>query len=533
MVVSASPLWLPTRQPQDDSPIYHLGPNSNRYFAGLAQNEIFRAILNLRKQRCRQIVRLHPLDPHSADLRLDSIPTTLHTSPIYLHETTMPQEAVTFTLHDQQAFHESEISNGILYLTPDGRFLPSESSLDAQPPHTIPEDGIIINDPAMRGQYDGPHLAREIIPRRHKIFHRFLDQLDEGTEDLTRALDKGHSRPNAKMKPPSHYSPADIRLYYLDDAHYPSRSDDQYAICFYPDPSTARQKLQIGQPLEFRAIIQTVSSELHRRIGRRTNNDYLAPSSSLHRCNPRLLQILEPDYKLQIIGLEDYTFVDPNNLPPWHWRIAKDHFFIYAVETNNHDLSRHSYLQLASAHNVDNIHNWIYRDMKLYYYAKKSGRHLYLHEDGHLSPETHIVTNSPDLNKSMDASRNAEYDEWLWDPDSEPSLYIYDRDWHFDSLPMAHVLCTRRSPLQIPTQPPDSVWFAHYTTNAINSTEENPHLYLVDRTREYAADRVSSFQYNPEDYESSRSPRINAAANPNNTPCCGPYGIHNDPEQGT
>ena len=85
----------------------------------------------------------------------------------------MPQEAVTFTLHDQQAFHESEISNGILYLTPDGRFLPSESSLDAQPPHTIPKDGIIINDPAMRGQYDGPHLARETIPRRHKNFIDF------------------------------------------------------------------------------------------------------------------------------------------------------------------------------------------------------------------------------------------------------------------------------------------------------------------------------------------------------------------------
>ena len=131
MVVSASPLWLPTRQPQDDSPIYHLGPNSNRYFAGLAQNKIFRVILNLRKQRCRQIGRLHPLDPHSASLRLDSIPTTLHISPISLHETTMPQEAVSFTLHDQQAFNESEISNGILYLTPDGRFLPSESSLDA------------------------------------------------------------------------------------------------------------------------------------------------------------------------------------------------------------------------------------------------------------------------------------------------------------------------------------------------------------------------------------------------------------------
>ena len=116
MVVSASPPWLPTRHSQEDSPIYHLGPNSNRYFAGLAQNEIFRANLNLRKQRCRQTVRLHPLDPHSAGLRLDSIPTTLHTSTSFLHETTMPQEAVTFTLHDQQAFHESKMSNGIYIL---------------------------------------------------------------------------------------------------------------------------------------------------------------------------------------------------------------------------------------------------------------------------------------------------------------------------------------------------------------------------------------------------------------------------------
>ena len=98
--------------------------------------------------------------------------------------------------------------------------------------------------------------------------------------------------------------------------------------------------------------------------------------------------------------------------------------FVYAAHHNNHELSHYRYLSkhYSFAHDIDNMHRWIYRDVKLYYYAKKSHKSLYLHIDGHLSPETHIVTNSPDLKKTIDASRNTEYNDWLWNSESEPWL---------------------------------------------------------------------------------------------------------------
>ena len=161
MVVSRDPQCLPMRQIQDFSPEYPLTQNGNMYFVGLMQSITFRAVLNLARQINRQIVRLHPLEPHIGKI---TSPTNLHTSPIYLHETTMQPEAVMFTTQDQQAFHESEQSNGVLFLTPDGRIVPSESTLDAQPPHPEPKDAIMINDPAMREHCDGPNLADEIIP---------------------------------------------------------------------------------------------------------------------------------------------------------------------------------------------------------------------------------------------------------------------------------------------------------------------------------------------------------------------------------
>ena len=149
--------------------------------------------------------------------------------------------------------------------------------------------------------------------------------------------------------------------------------------------------------------------------------------------------------------------------------------------------------------------------------------------DGHLSPETHSIT-SPDHRRTIDASRNAEYEDWLWDSQSEPWLYIFERDWNAGyGRPVAHVLSPRNSPAQLPTQPRDSVWFDHYTTNDVDSTEKNPNHSLVNRARYYVTDNISTLKWDPEDF---RSAQINNGSNANSRPSCGPYGIHNDPEQG-
>ena len=205
--------------------------------------------------------------------------------------------------------------------------------------------------------------------------------------------------------------------------------------------------------------------------------------------------------------------------------------FVYAAHHYNHELSHYSYLSkhCSFAHDIDNMHGWIYRDVKLYYYAKKSHTSLYLHIDGHLSSETHSTT-SPDHRRTIDASRSAKYEDWLWDSDSEPSLYIFERDWsESGGAPIAHVLCPRDSPEQISTQPRDSVWFDHYTTNDTDSTQENPNLSLVNRARFYVTDLISTFKW---DHEDVRSARINIGSDANSRPSHGPYGIHQNPEQG-
>ena len=111
----------------------------------------------------------------------------------------MQPEAVMFTTQDQQAFHESEQSNGVLFLTPDGRIVPSESTLDAQPPHPEPEDAIMINDPAMREHCDGPNLADEMRPRRYREHHRYLNQMDKNTKDVMNVVNRGYRRPSTKI----------------------------------------------------------------------------------------------------------------------------------------------------------------------------------------------------------------------------------------------------------------------------------------------------------------------------------------------
>ena len=193
MVRSREPQWLPLGQTQDDSSEHPLTTVDNIYYAGLKQFEIFRAILNLNNQN---IVRPHPLEP---DIIMSfTSPTNRHSSPRYVHHTDMPAEAVEFTKLDQQAYLESK-RKGVLFLTSDGRIVPSESTLDIQPPHPEPGNPLMINDRALRNHYDGPDLTRRMIPeiREH---HRYLDQMDIDSED---EITGGKPHITTKMKNPN------------------------------------------------------------------------------------------------------------------------------------------------------------------------------------------------------------------------------------------------------------------------------------------------------------------------------------------
>ena len=182
--------WLPLGQTQDNSSEHPLTTVDDIYYAGLKQFEIFRAILNLNNQN---IVRPHPLEP---DIIMSfTSPTNRHSSPRYVHHTDMPAEAVEFTKLDQQAYLKSK-RNGVLFLTSDGRIVPSESALVMQPPHPEPGNPLMINDRALRNHYDGPNLTQRMIPEIRER-HRYLDQMDIDSEDeITRG--KPHHNKNAK-----------------------------------------------------------------------------------------------------------------------------------------------------------------------------------------------------------------------------------------------------------------------------------------------------------------------------------------------
>ena len=212
--------------------------------------------------------------------------------------------AVEFTKLGQQAYIESQ-HNGILFITPDGRIVPSVSSLDVQTPYPEVQNSIIIQDPDMRDHCDGPDLSVNLPTKRIKQQHCYLDRMDGADDELIR---RGKAHPNKDRN--VLYSQADITLYYLDTSYYycEAHSADDYAICFYPNPLTAQQKIKEGQPLEFQAIILRLTLRLRQK---NISAEPLAPSTGQHRCDPRLLQIVKPDWRLQILGPEDHTYVVP------------------------------------------------------------------------------------------------------------------------------------------------------------------------------------------------------------------------------
>ena len=74
----------------------------------------------------------------------------------------------------------------------------------------------------------------------------------------------------------------------------------------------------------------------------------------------------------------------------------------------------------------------IFRDMKLYWYAKNTPDILYLHNNGYLSPETNNTFS--DATRNIDASNTAEFKAWLWDTPTEPYLYIIKRNTHHSKV---------------------------------------------------------------------------------------------------
>ena len=141
-----------------------------------------------------------------------------------------------------------------------------------------------------------------------------------------------------------------------------------------------------------------------------------------------------------------------------------------------------------------------------------------------LSPETHSTT-SPHHRRSTDASRSAEYEDWLWDTISEPWLYIVERD----HAPIAHLLHPRSSPEQISTQPHYSLWFDYCTTEDTDSTVEHPDILRVNRNPLYVTNHISTFLW---DHNEVRSAQINSGSDTGRRPRDnGPYGTHQDPEQ--